>query len=260
MKGLFSYYSIVGVRRVRRRAERGGRRSGASVFIIFWLVFFSCVGGIFIINRETIRRNFNLLTERLSSSPDLAERRPENNIFQEPPPGIIQVPQEPDEIVITGEAEYEPAGITQQERPPLQAEIREQHIYFTQVERDGQILPSRVSRNLEVSNSPMQDALNALLAGPSAEELDRGIISLIPENTRILSAFVRGNTAYISFSDDFKFNTYGVEGYTAQVREVVRTVTEFPTVRDVQILIEGRRIDFIGEGIWIGSPIDRQAF
>ena len=259
MKGLFSYYNIVGVQRSRRRAERGRKRSGASVFIIFWLVFFSCVGGIFIINRETIRRNFNLLTERLSSSPGQAERGPANNIFEEPP-GIIQVPEEPDQIVITGGVEDDPAGITQQERPPLQAEIRERHIYFTQVERDGQILPSRVSRNLEVSNYPMQDALNALLAGPSAEELDRGIISLIPENTRVLSAFVRGNTAYISFSDEFQFNTYGVEGYTAQVREVVRTVTEFPTVRDVQILIEGRRIDFLGEGIWIGSPIDRQAF
>jgi spore germination protein GerM len=83
---------------------------------------------------------------------------------------------------------------------------------------------------------------------------------MIPHNTRILSATVRGSTAYISFSEDFMFNTFGVEGYVAQLRQIVWTVTEFPNVRDVQILIDGRRIDYLGEGIWIGSPISRQSF
>jgi spore germination protein GerM len=106
----------------------------------------------------------------------------------------------------------------------------------------------------------MQDALNAIFAGPTAEEVSRGILNLIPQNTRILSAVVRGNTAYISFSEDFLFNTFGVEGYVAQLRQIVWTVTEFPNVNDVQILIEGRRMDYLGDGIWIGSPISRQSF
>ena len=105
----------------------------------------------------------------------------------------------------------------------------------------------------------MLDSLNSLLAGPSAEEKRKGLISLIPANTKILSAIVRGTTAYISFSEEFQYNTYGVEGYAAQLRQVVWTATEFSTVNDVQILIEGRRIDFLGEGIWIGSPISREA-
>jgi spore germination protein GerM len=106
----------------------------------------------------------------------------------------------------------------------------------------------------------MVDTLNVLLAGPSTEELARGIINLIPQNTHILSATVRGSTAYVSFSEDFLFNTFGVEGYVAQLRQIVWTVTEFPNVRDIQILIEGRRLDYLGEGIWIGSPISRQSF
>jgi spore germination protein GerM len=105
----------------------------------------------------------------------------------------------------------------------------------------------------------MQDSLNALLAGPSAEEKRRGLLSLIPANTRILSATVRGSTAYISFSEEFQYNTYGVEGYAAQLNQIVWTVTEFPNIQDVQILIEGRRVDYLGEGIWIGSPIRRGA-
>jgi spore germination protein GerM len=106
----------------------------------------------------------------------------------------------------------------------------------------------------------MQDALNVLLAGPSSDEVSRGILNLVPQNTRILSAAVRGSTAYINFSEDFLFNTFGVEGYVAQLRQIVWTVTEFQNVRDVQILIEGRRLDYLGEGIWIGSPISRQSF
>jgi spore germination protein GerM len=103
------------------------------------------------------------------------------------------------------------------------------------------------------------DALGALLAGPTAEEQRRELRSFIPEGTRILSATVRGGTAYISFSEEFQYNTYGVEGYAAQLRQIVWTATEFANVTDVQILIEGRRVDYLGEGIWIGSPLGRDA-
>jgi spore germination protein GerM len=105
----------------------------------------------------------------------------------------------------------------------------------------------------------MMDSLQVLLKGPTAEEQRRGMVSLIPAGARILSATVRGSTAYISFSEEFQYNTYGVEGYAAQLKQIVWTVTEFSTVKDVQILIEGRRIDYLGEGIWIGSPISRDS-
>ena len=114
-----------------------------------------------------------------------------------------------------------------------------------------------MSRRIPDSNSPMTDVLKALIAGPNAEEKRRGLISLIPPETEILSAEVRGDTAYISFSEDFQYNTYGAEGYSAQLKEIIYTVTEFSNVRYVQILIEGRRVDYLGEGIWIGSPISR---
>ena len=146
-------------------------------------------------------------------------------------------------------------------KPPVkQPESKERGIYFTQVDKDGAILRVKVSRNIPVSDSPMTDSLNSLLAGPTAEEKRKGIINLIPQNTKILSAIVRGNTAYINFNEEFQFNTNGVEGYAAQLRQIIWTATEFPNVKDVQILIEGRRIDYLGEGIWIGSPVSRESF
>ena len=105
----------------------------------------------------------------------------------------------------------------------------------------------------------MTDVIQALIAGPTVEEKNRGLISLIPPAARILSVTVRGDTAYISFSEDFQYNTYGVEGYAGQLRQIIFTVTEFPNVKSVQILIEGNRVDYLGEGVWIGSPLSRDS-
>ena len=137
------------------------------------------------------------------------------------------------------------------------AELRDRALYFIHVDRGGSILREKVNRKLPVSDSPMSDAIQAVVAGPNGDEKQKGLISLIPPKTRLLSATVRGDTAYISFSEDFQYNTYGVEGYAGQLKQVIFTATEFPNVQNVQILIEGRKVDYLGEGIWIGSPLDR---
>jgi len=227
-------------------------------------------------NAPTIQKNFNLFKTRMTVSPaaeeeTTTEEDPSISVVIEPAPkpsvNIEQKPQTSEPA--KNQSEKKPADdkqtkpSTQKEKekpvqPPVQT--RDRAIYFANVGSDGQILHSKVTRKIPVSDSPMQDALNVLLAGPTAEELSRGLVNLIPKNTRILSATVRGNTAYISFSEDFLFNTFGVEGYVAQLRQIVWTVTEFQNVKDVQILVEGRRMDYLGEGIWIGSPISRQSF
>jgi len=237
------------------------------------------------IKAPTIQKNWNLFKTRMTVSPSAEE---EITVEDEPPVAVVIEPPAPKPEVIveqktqtpepvkTTKPDKKPATETQTKPPPktqtqtqtqnqkpvqpTPTQTRDRAIYFANVGSDGQILHSKVTRKIPVSDSPMQDALNVLLAGPTAEELSRGLINLVPKNTRILSATIRGNTAYISFSEDFLFNTFGVEGYVAQLRQIVWTVTEFQNVKDVQILVEGRRMDYLGEGIWIGSPISRQSF
>ncbi|MDR2133947.1 MAG: GerMN domain-containing protein [Treponema sp.] len=290
---------------------------GLSVAIIFWLAFFIIIAGFFFINRETIRKNLDILARRLNlprlalpkeaagDTAEPAETREEpapgdggngpspaggpslpapppqaepatppsdstpakSGAEENTPPAAAQ-PAPPPRAAPGGSSaeksvpppETKPAAQSAQPaRPAKPAETRERNVYFTQVDKDGTILRTRVSRKIAASDSPMLDSLNALLFGPTTEEQRRGLMSLIPKGTRILSATVRGGTAYISFSEDFQYNTYGVEGYAAQLKQIVWTVTEFPNVEDVQILIEGRRVDYLGEGIWIGSPINRDS-
>lgn len=106
----------------------------------------------------------------------------------------------------------------------------------------------------------MTDTLNALLAGPAANEEEKGLRSLIPPGTLLLSAAVRDGIAYLSFDEHFRFNSFGIEGFRGQVRQVVFTVTEFPTITAVQILINGNRLDYLSpEGVFIGKPLGRES-
>ena len=262
--------------------------------VVFWLVFFIVIVCVFIANAQTIQRNFELFKTRLTTPPGaeeiplMTDDTPENTVVPPPvtvtisPPAapVMQEPANPQSSTPSAPAPESqpsapvtpapqpesPAPPATQQRPqeetqrPAPVQTRDRNIYFTQIDREGRILNSRITRGIPVSDSPLADTLNVLLTGPSEDELNRGIRNLIPQNTRLLSAIVRGNTAYISFSEDFMFNTYGIEGYVAQLRQIVWTVTEFSNVRDVQILIEGRRLDYLVEGIWIGSPISRQSF
>jgi len=134
-------------------------------------------------------------------------------------------------------------------------------LYFIRVDDDGAISRHEAKRTVGASDSPMTDALEALMAGPSADELGRGLISLIPSEARLLSAQVRGSTAYLNFNEAFMYNRYGIEGYAGQLKQIVYTATNFSTVKDVQILIEGQPRDYLGgDGVYIGKPLSRASF
>jgi spore germination protein GerM len=56
-------------------------------------------------------------------------------------------------------------------------------------------------------------------------------------------------------------NRYGIEGYAAQLKQIVYTATGYATVKDVQFLIEGEKREYLGgEGVYIGKPLSRASF
>jgi spore germination protein GerM len=281
------YHKIVAVRKKTKTGvakknaagfSQGGRRKSTIAkpakksmnwVVLFWLAFAIFILGLFLFNREAISASVlaiqNEFGSRRTPEQPASETAPEpattispQAITQQAAPlqTVPQSTQTEQNLQIDQSPQIEQHPQVSQ-AVQSQAEIRDRVLYFTLVDRGGSILRVKVDRKLPASDSPMTDVVQALIAGPSGEEKQRGLISLIPPGTRMLSAAVRGNTAYISFNEDFQYNTYGVEGYAGQLRQIVFTVTEFPNVSDVQILIEGRRIDYLGEGIWIGSPLNR---
>jgi len=133
-------------------------------------------------------------------------------------------------------------------------------LYFIQIHDDGSISTQRVKRTIPLSDSPMQDTLEILLEGPTESELRANLLSLIPSGTKLRGVSVRGNTAIVDFNDAFGYNRYGKEGYIAQLKQIVYTLTEFQNIKDVQFLIEGKTRAFLSEGVALDTPLSRSSF
>ena len=77
-----------------------------------------------------------------------------------------------------------------------------------------------------------------MLEGPTAEELEQGFMSNIPEGTRLVSLEFINGTAKANFSSELN-QTAGsctVLGIRAQIEE---TLKQFKTVSAVEIMVEG---------------------
>ncbi|MDR2397373.1 MAG: GerMN domain-containing protein [Spirochaetaceae bacterium] len=180
----------------------------------------------------------------------------EPRISRDESPAPEPLSPEPAELPVNPAAAESPAPV----RPSQETLPRTEALYFIRLDSEGTIGSVKVSRSLPQSEAPLTDILEALLKGPSAEEQNQNIISLIPEATRLLSVMTRLETAYINLSEDFLYTPYGSEAYSAQLQQLIWTATEFPSIKDVQLLIDGRKLDYLGDVTWIGSPLGRDAF
>jgi spore germination protein GerM len=273
--------------------KKSNERRKLPVGILLWMIFFIIILLLFIIYMPSIRKTLQSthIVERLTNTPIAVEIEvPQVVDEQNPPVSVITVSPPGSELYMeipeaapagSGAAvivmEEEPTAVenpvgagAENPLPPVSAaetaaapetrpETRERAIYFVKIDNSGLVFTSPVKRRVFVSDSPLLDVLNLLLQGPTEVEQKEGFASLIPEGVRIQNARVTNNTAVISFNENFMFNSYGAEGYIAQLRQIVWTATEFPNVYDVQILIEGRRVEFLGESIRIGRPIGRDS-
>jgi hypothetical protein len=141
------------------------------------------------------------------------------------------------------------------------AKPRQATLYFVKIDDDGIIVRQEVTRMVPTSDSPLTDALSALVRGPNEDELRKHLVSLIPVGTKLLGVRVQGTTAIVNLDEAFMYNHYGIEGYAGQLKQIVYTATAFPSVHDVQILIDGERHDYLGgEGVYIGKPLSRNSF
>lgn len=136
-----------------------------------------------------------------------------------------------------------------------------QHLFFIQIDSDGSVLRKETVRSIAKTTTPLTAAITALLEGPDLNEVEKGYISLIPQGTKLLGASVKNGTATINFSDAFRYNQYGVEGYYGQLMQIVYTASAFSNIDNVQFLIEGEKMDYLGlEGVFIGAPLSIASF
>ena len=81
-----------------------------------------------------------------------------------------------------------------------------------------------------------KELINLLIEGPKNEKL----IKLIPENTKLNSAQIKGNILFVDFSKEFiNEQNLGQQQEELILKSIVNTVTELTEINKVTILIDG---------------------
>ncbi len=137
---------------------------------------------------------------------------------------------------------------------------RESDLFFVRFnQNDGSVRLVPVTRDVRYIDSPITKTINALLSGPTGSEQEKGIKSLIPDGTSLISASIKNGLLTLNFSDQFEENYSGREAIQLQLSQVLLTSFGFPQVRKVRILIGGKKKQYItGEGIPLKEVYTRQ--
>jgi len=256
-------------------------RKKSSIGCLFWTALVLLVLVVFLFNRSTIEsviEKTGLLTYlKRDKQPDtdiVVKRTDEPSKTPETAPDDLpESPQlvpadesqdvqttpdiEPETIVVTdGSTDDESTSSL----PEPSRKLRRSRVFFVKVDEAGKVNLTSVVRPVYYIDSPLTDTLHSLLGGLSADDARGGLLSLVPEGTELRGITIRDETAYIDFNESFRFNAFGGEGYTSQLKQIVFTATEFQNVKSVQFLVNGERISYLGpESPYIGDPLSRES-
>lgn len=265
------------------------KKNKTSIGCLFWIALILLILVIFLFNRETIQTVLDetgfieiVQKNREEKKPEIKEVPPKEEapakpeqkdspeetvvkVIKDSKPSAEEKPvhQEEKKDIVEIEVSTEKPPEKQKSAPPVEDshKVRRSKMYFIEVLDSGEIVLKSITRPVYYVDSPLTETMKTLLEGLSSSELNMGLITLIPDQTRLISISVKNNVAYINFSESFRFNSFGIEGYEAQLKQIVYTATEFSSVDSVQFLIEGKIEGYMGtEGAYIGEPLSRNDF
>lgn len=97
-------------------------------------------------------------------------------------------------------------------------------------------------------------AVKSLMEGTK----EKGKIVILPKQAKLRSVKLVNGVAKVDFSQDLvKHFVGGSTGEEMLVGSVVNTLTEFPEVKQVQILIEGNPVETLGGHMDLSTPLSR---
>lgn len=102
-------------------------------------------------------------------------------------------------------------------------------------------------------------AMRALVDNPANRQdmEDIGLVPILPANTEILGMNITDGICKVDFTAEF-MNYGSKEDEVAITKSVIYTLTEFPTVDTVQIMIGGKQTKELTYGLDISSPLARK--
>jgi len=136
------------------------------------------------------------------------------------------------------------------------------YVYFVSANEEFKLIPvERITRPLLGIEEKVRFSIESLLSGPTEEEKKRNIITMIPESVKLLNCRIEDDVVFLDFSEDIEKGG-GAEEMKTRLAQVVFTATQFPEIKKVRFMIEGKFIKyFSGEGITdVEKPLGRKDF
>ena len=126
-------------------------------------------------------------------------------------------------------------------------------VYRVQKNGDEILIPEKV-RYAAGKKSREEAALDALV---HTDPVSKQLTNLFPPGTNVLSVKVSGDTATVDFNQNFASRGQGSYTERMMVNTVVCTLTEFPEIKKVKFLVEGKEIDTISGHMDLLDPLTR---
>ncbi|HWR10077.1 GerMN domain-containing protein [Sporomusa sp.] len=110
------------------------------------------------------------------------------------------------------------------------------------------------THKVPVNSQPARTAIELLQAGTQ----NPALVSVMPAGAKVKNLTVKDHIAYVDFDDKLiKKNVGGSTSETLLVGAIVNTLTQFPDIHKVQILVDGKKIDTISGHMDTSEPLSR---
>ena len=111
-----------------------------------------------------------------------------------------------------------------------------------------------VEKSIKDTGNKYQAAVEALMAGTEK----KGLANVFPKKAKLLQVTVSGKVAKVDFSRELQKNFVGGStGEEMLVGSVVNTLTEFPEIKKVQILVDGQEVETLSGHMDLSQPLPR---
>jgi len=123
------------------------------------------------------------------------------------------------------------------------------------VQKNGEeILVPETVRYAAGKKSREEAALDALI---HTDPVSKQLTNLFPPGTDVHSVKVKGDTATVDFNQNFASRGQGSFTERMMVNAVVSTLTEFPEIKKVKFLVDGKEVDTISGHMDLLDPLTR---
>ncbi len=197
-----------------------GKRTGCGVWLLFWIIIFLAILILILLNKRNFKKSD--ISKYIKPYINKATRSKV----------ISPVKKTPQKIKV--------------------------YLYFVKyIESLDKLKLVCVERTIPATTTPLIDTLRLLIKGPTSQEESKGITSVFPGNVKLLGVNVKNGIAYIDFNSEIETGI-GIPMLQARLYQIIYTATQFPAVKKVRILINGKAKDtFSAEGLSIKHPLGR---